>query len=406
MKAYNMMTAFATIKLQDTDRVIRAFVNDPVSTGVKVGAAITLPSMLLWLSQHDDPRYGEIPRWQKDLFWPILTDKWEDAGPAGAHGPPAPGTPYRVEGDRLQVNNGAIFRIPKPWGMGVLFGSLPERLLEAFYDHDPEPFHHFLQTAIHVSAPELVPTALGPIVNQVMNRDIFTDRTLIPSRMEHFLPEYQYTPYTTETAKAIGQIIGAFPGIRDLSLSPQSNIFMGGGVARALTSPILLENYVRGWTGTLGVYALNLADASLRKSGVLPDPPKPTSALADIPVVKAFMIRYPSATTESIQSFEDSYAVNKTYYDTWLAKAKEGDLVAATRIQAAGGPRMFVQLDGIQKAIGEHNKIIQDIYKNPQMQPPEKRQLIDTLYFRMIELGQAGKNLMRSTDAALSGTRH
>jgi hypothetical protein len=82
---------------------------------------------------------------------------------------------------------------------------------------------------------------------------------------------------------------------------------------------------------------MQAADAGLRKAGALPDPVKPTPTLADIPVVKAFMVRYPSATTQSIQDFYDQHEVTKKFYDTWLAKAKEGDVDAmrASRPPAA-----------------------------------------------------------------------
>ena len=398
MRAYNMITAFSNIVLQDSDRVVRAFVNDPVGASLKVGGAIVLPSALLWWSNHDDPRYQELPQWEKDLFWIVLTDKWQDVGPASQYGPPNPGTPYRVENGRLQVNNGAIFRIPKPWGMGVLFGTGTERALEAFAAHNPEAFHHWGQSIADVAVPSFVPTAVAPIVNQFANRDTFTNRTLIPDQMEKWLPEYQYTPYTTETAKALGKIIGAFPGMRETSLAQDSP--WAGGVARALTSPLLLENYIRGWSGNLGIYSLNLADAALRRAGELPDPNLPASTLADIPVVKAFVARYPTATTQSIQDFEDTYNAKRAYYNTWIAKARDGDMQAAQRIQSLGGPRMFINLDGINKALQQHNKLIRDIYKNPQMTPSDKRQLIDTIYYRMIELGRAGKAALGQVDRA------
>jgi hypothetical protein len=399
MRAYNMITAFSNIVLQDSDRVVRAFVNDPVGTSLKVGGAISLPSALLWWAQHDDPRYHEIPQWQRDLTWIVMTNKWEDVGPAAQYGPPQPGSAYRVLGNRLQVNNGAIFRIPKPWGMGVIFGTGLERTLEAFAAHNPEAFRHWGKSIADVAIPSFVPTALSPILNQWTNRDTFTNRTLIPDQMEKWLPEYQYLPYTTEAAKALGRIVGAFPGLRDTSISADSPV--AGGIARALSSPVLIENYVRGWSGTLGTYALHIADEALRKAGVLPDPVQPTATLADIPVIRAFVVRYPSATAQSIQDFEDAYRSNRVYYDTWLAKAKEGDANAAMRIQALGGQRMFVNLDGIAKTIQEHNKVIREVNQNPQMTASDKRQLIDTMYYRMIELGQAGKAALANIDRAL-----
>src|SRR5204863_8151537 len=98
-------------------------------------------------------------------------------------------------------------------------------------------------------------------------------------------------PYTTELTKSIGQIVGTFSGMHDSSFA----------------SPIVIDNYIRGWTGTLGTYAVQIADAALRKAGVLPDPIQPARTLADIPAIRAFVVRYPSASAQSIQDFYDRY---------------------------------------------------------------------------------------------------
>jgi hypothetical protein len=73
-------------------------------------------------------------------------------------------------------------------------------------------------------------------------------------------------------------------------------------------------------------------------------------------------------------------------------------------IQEMGGPQMFVRLDGIAKVLSEHQKLVQDIYKNPQMQPDEKRQLIDQLYYSMIAVAQHGNSMFRQTLPGLSQT--
>jgi hypothetical protein len=77
-----------------------------------VAAGVTLPSVLLWMANHDDPRYKDIPTWQKDLFWIVMTDEH-------------------------------VYRIPKPFEIGVIFGSVPERMLDKFAADDPEAFKHF-----------------------------------------------------------------------------------------------------------------------------------------------------------------------------------------------------------------------------------------------------------------------
>jgi hypothetical protein len=276
-----------------------------------------------------------------------------------------------------------------------MFGSGPERLLDAYFDQKPEAFHDFSNSVASALSPGAIPTVALPLVEQWANRSSFTDRPLIPQSMEKLLPEYQYNPYTTETAKALGRIIGAFPGIRDAKLGSGP----AAGVARSLSTPILMENYIRAWTGGLGGYALQTVDAGLRKAGVLPDPPQPADTLADIPVVKAFVVRYPSASTESIQRFYDEYDKSKVYFDTFMAKAKEGDLVATQHVEEMGGPRTFAQLDGFKEALGEHSQLVRDIWKDPAMPPDEKRQLIDQLYMSMTEMAKSGVSVMRQINA-------
>lgn len=367
MRAYNMITAFGNAQIQGLDRIGRAFADRPMNTTAKVAAGITLPSVLLWYANHDDPRYKELPAWQKDLFWIVMTKDH-------------------------------IFRIPKPFELGVVFGSGVERILDATVGQSDEAFANFSKSVMQVMTPNYVPTAIQPLYEQWANRSSMSDRTLIPKDQEKHLPEYQYTPYTTELTKKLGQVVSAFPGMRSTAVGPGAPF---GPIARAMTTPILMENYIRAWTGGLGTYALQAADLGLRKTGVLPDPVTPTPTLSDIPVVKAFMVRYPSASTQSIQDFYDQHETTKKFYDTWLAKAQEGDVDAMTRIQAAGGPIMFVRLDAIKETLSQHSKLVRDVYKNPTIKAEEKRQLIDGLYFNMIQIGQAGKQMLKDSEKAL-----
>jgi hypothetical protein len=367
MRAYNMITAFGNAQIQGLDRIGRAFSDRPFNTTAKVAGGITLPSVLLWWANHDDPRYKELPHWQKDLFWIVMTKDH-------------------------------IYRIPKPFELGVVFGSGVERILDLTIGNNPEAFDKFSKSVFDIITPNVTPTAFQPLVEQYANRSTMSDRTLIPKDQEKNLPEYQYTPYTTELTKKLGQVISAFPGMRDQATGPGAPF---GPAARAVTTPILMENYIRAWTGGLGTYVLQAADAGLRKTGALPDPIKPASTLSDIPVVKAFVVRYPSASAQSIQDFYDQHEVTKKFYDTWLGKAQEGDVDAMSRIQAAGGPMMFMRLDAIKDTLSQHSKLVRDIYKNPTVKPEEKRQLIDSLYNNMIELAKGGKAIQKDVKNAL-----
>ena len=360
-RAMSLISAFFNAAVQGEDRVIRAFAEKPVGTTTKMMAAITLPSVLLYLSNREDPRWQEIPRWQKDLFWIVFTDDH-------------------------------IYRIPKPHSAGIMFGSIPERMMEAYESDHPGAMKDLEKSFISAFFPNMIPTVAAPIVDQFANRSLFTGAPLIPAAQEKLLPEYQYTEYTTETAKALGQILGAFPGMRERSIRDEDTFI--GGVARALSTPILVENYVRSWTGGLGMYTLQLADKALRESGVLPDPVKPLETLSDLPVIKAFVVRYPSASAQSIQDFYDDYYAKKRVFDTKMELAKQGDLDAFDRVQNID-PSAWDEMAGIRDTLTQQSQLVRLIYKNPDFSPEDKRQLIDSIYYRMIELAKVGNDAMR-----------
>jgi hypothetical protein len=233
-----------------------------------------------------------------------------------------------------------------------------------------------LKSIFEMNIPGFVPTPLVPPAEQWANKSFFTGRPLIPGSMEKILPEYQYNDYTTETAKSIGHAIGAF--------------YPGGAI-----SPMILEHYLAGWTGRLGQYVLEASDAGLRKAGLIPDPPKPAGTLADLPVVKAFIARYPSATTQSIEDFHEEFSRRDMLYRTWIEMAKRGDVEATQHIQAIGGVQMFTRLTAIQQTLSQQQQLVHNVSRNPDMSASDKRQLIDTLYGQMVNLSKAGNDAMR-----------
>lgn len=357
-KAFNLITAFFNAQLQGLDKTVRSIKDNPLGAMAKIGVSITLPSVLLWYANHDDPRWKELKDWERDLFWIIMTKD-------------------------------QIYRIPKPFELGILFGSLPERMLDAIAGQlSKEDVNEFSKTVLGTVMPPVMPTAVQPIFEQITNYDLMSGRDLVPSYLEDaktgVLPEYRYTEYTSELSKTLGSIVGQVPWVG----------------ATSTASPIVIENYVRDWTGGLGAYALQAADYGLRKTGILPDPVLPASTLSDIPIVKAFAVRYPSASAESIQNFREEYVKRVQAYNTVKALAKQGDFEASMRVMQMN-PQAMVKLDGIDRMLSESNQLIRLVYKNPAMNPDEKRQLIDATYYNMIQGARMGNDLMKEVDSQL-----
>jgi hypothetical protein len=135
---------------------------------------------------------------------------------------------------------------------------------------------------------------------------------------------------------------------------------------------------------------------------LLPEPDQPTATLADIPVVKAFVVRYPAATAQSIQDFYSAYGENKKVYTTFQYLVKNGDPDAAIK-EAQLDPGAFARMDGIAETLATLNANIRTVYRLPKetIGPDEKRQLIDAMYGQMIELARSGKESMAEVDKVL-----
>ena len=248
-KALNSMVAFWNASVQGTDKMIRSFKNDPVRTSFKTFVGITLPSILLYMANRDDPRWKEIPQWQKDLFWIILTDEH-------------------------------IYRIPKPFELGIIFGSVPERILEYMDTKDPGLFNSLYESIRNGAMPGLVPTAILPIMETESNYSFFLGRKIVPTRLEGLPPEAQFTQYTSETAKKLGKF--------------------------AKYSPAKLDHIIRGFTANLGQHAIAAIDKILVGTGISPRITDPTKTLSDKPVIKAFVIRRPiGSASQSVTDFYD-----------------------------------------------------------------------------------------------------
>lgn len=353
-QAINQITAYWNVSVQGMDRTARAFQADPVGTTTKTMAYVTLPSVLLWWANKDDERMRSIPQWQKDAFWIVLTKD-------------------------------NIYRIPKPMEVGILFGSLPERVLEKYFTDNPDAMAQFDETVLKMFTQFVpYPTGLVPVVEGWANKSTFTGNPIVPHSLEGLLPQYQFNEYTSEVAKVAAQFVSSMPG---------------GEYSKA-ASPMILENFVRSYAGNTGMYALKLVDEALTRSGVASVPPKPLNTLADEPFIKAFVVRYPSANTQEIVDFQETYEKQAKRLDTIRHLISTGNLAEMeNQLAKADANGDFAKLTGIKEALTNSHLMIQFILRDPDGTPEEKRQLIDGIYYEMINAARMGRDMQRELDA-------
>ena len=255
-KSMNMITAFWNATVQDITKFGRELGglekgSRPGMTAIKAITALTVPSIAFYEMSKNDERYKELPRWQKDYFWVVAL----------------PGVP--------------LVRIPKPFLPGMIFGSLPVRMLEAMESKSLRPLQEFFVSLRENTIPGLIPTAMQPILEYATNYSFFFGRQIIPQDEIRLLPADQYGIYTSETYKTIGKA---------LNLSPRK-----------------IEALVYGYTAGIGRYASEALDFAGGKAGLWEGKPPAPADITQFPVVRAFTISDLSTTGQSISDFYDLY---------------------------------------------------------------------------------------------------
>ena len=321
-KQANRIIAFMNATVQGMDKMRRQFIEKPLQTTLRAVISITLPSVLLFLANHDDDRYKELPQWQKDLFWIILTE-----------------------------NN--IYRIPKPFEMGILFGSVPERVLAWILENDPKAFDGIGETISEAALPGYIPTAMIPIIEAFANKSYFTGRPIVPQREEKLEPRYQYGPYTTETAKSIGNI---------LNLSPR-----------------MIENFIRGYTGGLGMYSIKFAEGIGEVTGIMGDTSKPSLSASEYPVLKAFMAKE-YINSQSVQDFYDELNELERKYATTNQTGKAHITL-----------KEHARLKKLRKVAGKFSdirKVEREILGSETLTPEQKKAALDRANLLMVNMAR------------------
>ncbi|WP_110953037.1 LPD38 domain-containing protein [Anaerosinus massiliensis] len=295
-KTVNKAVAFFNAGVQEPARIIQAFKEDPAGTSARIGLYITLPSVVLWTMNHDQEWYKELPDYQKNLFWIFKA------------------------GD-------TVCRIPKPFGLGVVFGSLPERTLDWMIDKRPDAMKKWAVAAKDAFVPNFMPTAAAPLLEWVTNYSFFSGRDIVPQKEQKLPDAMQFGPNTSELAKIIG---------KHFDLSPRK-----------------IDNLISGYGAGMANQTLNAADALMGKREY------------QNPFSKAFVVD-PLKSPQSIQDFyEKLNESEKVYNGAKIAKERPSsdDLRNYNRLKAANKimqnlnkwERKAVQ-DGDKEKVNELNR--------------------------------------------------
>lgn len=143
---------------------------------------------------------------------------------------------YREQEDYLRQNywtagwNGKTYvRIPKPRDMAQIVGNVTEAMLNQLYHDDSQGA---VAASLGSAVTDRLPTSgglpRGLVEAFVSNYDYFRQRPLVPEYLQHEPKEMQFTPYTSEVSKLIGQTVGKHIGLSPIQVEHLLNSASGG----------------------------------------------------------------------------------------------------------------------------------------------------------------------------------
>lgn len=204
----NQVIAFWNANVQGADLLRKNLQYHPGRTLLRLTMGITLPSIGLWFFNHSDDdrekRYNALPEWRKNFFW------------------------------NIPIKDGPVLSLPKPFELGIIFGSLPERILDYAYLKDPKDLKTVGKAVRDGMLPGLIPTAALPIIENIANWNFFMERPIESEAIQRLPAKMRARQYTSEVAKRFGEM---------------ANI-----------SPLKTDNWIRAWSGSLGRTAVDLID--------------------------------------------------------------------------------------------------------------------------------------------------
>lgn len=247
-KVLNKIKAFFNASVLDWDKFGRSHWNHPVRTMLRGAAIITIPSVLLWWLNRDNERIQKLPEWRKALAWNMdFSDEAEALG-------------------LVQPGEGFVLSFPKPFLLGQIYGTLPEKALDLAYKDDKAAMSQFIRelgSMVPLWPVNLIPDIALPVIEHTANYSFFRDAPLVPRSDEGLPPIAQGGPSTSMVAQWLGEASG--------------------------TSPWVIDNYVRGLFAGLGRYATEAVDATLLATVARDAPERPAKRLQDLPGLRAFV---------------------------------------------------------------------------------------------------------------------
>ncbi|MGY3959601.1 LPD38 domain-containing protein [Aeromonas popoffii] len=325
-----MVLPFFNARLQGLGKLTRELRDNPREIAKRAGM-ITAMSLGLLAANWDDERYEALPDWDKDTNWHFFI------------------------GDQH-------FRIPKPFEIGVMFGTIPERMVRALGDKDTgAQFGKAVARAVgDTFALNPTPQLVKPMVEAAFNYDSFRGGPIDGPQDMAVRAEARYNEQTSLLMRELGELSGF--------------------------SPKQLEHLLIGYTGTLGSYVMAAADGLIRASR----PGESASWRGDeIPLVKAvYRGTGPAKSTQHMEEFYRMLNEVNQLKRTVDQYRKEGMSEKANELLEEQGGLLKTRrsLSRTQQQVRVVRNKIELLQRDKTLAAAEKRLRIDALLSRRNDL--------------------
>lgn len=310
-KTANKVVAFFNATIQGGDKLVRAWRDDPKGMTIKSTLFITLPTIALWYLNKDNSAYQELPQWEKDTFFHI---------PAG----------------------NKFIKIPKPFELGLLYGTTFERMLQYFDDkstgRNGVGFKGLGDRTIDTLLPDVLPTALSPIWEWWSNYSKFRQRNIVPQSQEKLPDKLQYGSNTSMVARKVGDTFNV--------------------------SPYKVDNTIMGYGGNLARLGLDITDAI---SGA--NEKRPTKGVTELPEIRRFFAK----------PYQSSDSVQRVYDDFKEQEKLHNELKLTGQRPEGYDPKLYNKLKNAQNSFKAINKASKKIIDSETMSSDTKREKLDKL---------------------------
>ncbi|WP_279450309.1 LPD38 domain-containing protein [Aeromonas hydrophila] len=330
MQVMVQVLPFFNARVQGLGKLTRELRDNPRAIAKRAGM-ITAASLALLAHNWDDERYEALPDWDKDSNWHFFV------------------------GDQH-------WRIPKPFEIGVLFGTIPERMVRAMGDKDTgTQFGKAVARAFgDTFALNPTPQIVKPMVEAAFNYDTFRGGPIDSPQDLAVKAEARYNEQTSLLMRELGELSGF--------------------------SPKQLEHLVIGYTGTMGSYVMAVVDGLIRAAR----PGESASWRADeIPLVKAvYRGTGPAKSTQHMEEFYRMLTEVNQLKRTVDQYRSEGLTEKANELldEQGGILKSRRSLSRTQQQVRVVRNKIELIQRDRTMNAEEKRRRIDEMLARRNDL--------------------